>query len=724
MKRATTLLLVAGLALAFGGVAIEAQQNQQFGETVDIVTVEVPVQVLRNGEPVRGLTADDFVIEDGGKKQPITGFEVIDLSTVTSGRKAQSEIPTAARRHFLLLFDLSFSSPSAIVRARTAAKELVLNDLHPGDLVAVATFAMRQGPRLVLGFTPDRRQAELAIDTLGLPGFLERSSVDPLGLIAGELNPAQVLAGGSDPAAGSDSGSDSDSGGGKAGVDRDSLMEEHLQDLTVQVNRAQREAMAGETMQYVGGLKDLAKMMSNVQGRKYMVLLSEGFDSSTLVGTENIEEQMRMNRASETGQYWEVDSEARYGSTASMSVLENMLEEFRRSDTVIQSVDVGGLRAGHEQTRSGSTQQSLFAMAKDTGGKLYSNFNDLGDAMNEMLEQTSVTYVLSYQPTNLKSDGDYHKIRVRLKERMRGAEILNRPGYYAPTPWSERTALDKTLSAAQLMAGGTDGGEIESSILVTSFLVSDDVSRPYVPVLVDIDGDSLLAGASGDTAALEIYGYALGDDGAVESFFHQNVGLDLTKVTDTLRATGLKFYGGLRLAPGDHLVRVLVRDLKSGRLSLRTVPVTVPDFSESTPVLLTPVFPSDFNQWIMVRQEGLGEVPYPFTIQGQSYVPSARPVVASSGTSQFFLLGYHLSQDALALEVTVTTPDGEPVEGAQVAFLERSETGHPYQERLVLALQADGLAAGEYLLQANLVDQTAATARASIPFVVKGNGAS
>ncbi|HLE83717.1 MAG TPA: VWA domain-containing protein, partial [Thermoanaerobaculia bacterium] len=312
MRRATCLLLIAGCLGWAAGHALSAQQKQ-FGETVEIVTVEVPVQVLRDGEPVRGLTAEDFEILEGRRPQPITGFEVIDLSLMSNAQAARAEIPAAGRRHFLVLFDLSFSSPSAIVRAREAAKEMVLNDLHRGDLVAVATYSLQQGPRLVLGFTPDRRQAELAIDTLGLPGIMEQSKVDPLGLIAGELNPAQTLAGGFDTTAGTGTGTEVGGGGG-AGA-RAGAMEAHLRDISLLMGRANRDEVRGQAMAYVGGFEALAGMMANVQGRKYMLLLSEGFDSSILVGTEDVEEQMRMNRAIESGQHQEVSSEERYGST-------------------------------------------------------------------------------------------------------------------------------------------------------------------------------------------------------------------------------------------------------------------------------------------------------------------------------------------------------------------------------------------------------------------------
>ncbi|HXO29301.1 MAG TPA: hypothetical protein VOA80_18270, partial [Thermoanaerobaculia bacterium] len=48
-------------------------------ETTEVVAVEVPVQVVRDGEPVRGLAAADFEVYEGRKRLPLTGFEVLDL---------------------------------------------------------------------------------------------------------------------------------------------------------------------------------------------------------------------------------------------------------------------------------------------------------------------------------------------------------------------------------------------------------------------------------------------------------------------------------------------------------------------------------------------------------------------------------------------------------------------------------------------------------------------
>ena len=49
------------------------------------------------------------------------------------------------------------------------------------------------------------------------------------------------------------------------------------------------------------------------------------------------------------------------------------------------------------------------------GGELYDNFNNLGEAMGQMLDRTSVTYLLAFQPKNLKFDGKYRKLKIKLK---------------------------------------------------------------------------------------------------------------------------------------------------------------------------------------------------------------------------------------------------------------------------------------------------------------------
>ena len=74
------------LAVSIAGVTLG---QARFGGDATVVSVEIPVNVIRNGAPVRGLTKDDFELLDGRKKQQITGFEVVDLSLIGAERTAR-----------------------------------------------------------------------------------------------------------------------------------------------------------------------------------------------------------------------------------------------------------------------------------------------------------------------------------------------------------------------------------------------------------------------------------------------------------------------------------------------------------------------------------------------------------------------------------------------------------------------------------------------------------
>src|SRR5512134_1297706 len=91
-------------------------------ERAEVVLVEVPVRVVdREGQPIRGLTAKDFELFDDGRKQEIVGFDAIDLAQKGKELPGGAEsLHPAARRHFLVLFDLTFARPSAILAAQRA----------------------------------------------------------------------------------------------------------------------------------------------------------------------------------------------------------------------------------------------------------------------------------------------------------------------------------------------------------------------------------------------------------------------------------------------------------------------------------------------------------------------------------------------------------------------------------------------------------------------------
>lgn len=707
MRRSSRLWLGVLIVALAAGLATA----QTFTESTQVVVVEVPVQVVRDGEPVRGLTAADFEVFDGRKKVPITGFEILDLTTATTAapQAGQEPLPITARRHFLVLFDLSFSDPKAIFQARKAAMDMV-QALHPTDLVAVATYS-NKGPQIALGFTPDRRQIAAAIETLGLPELLDRNP-DPLRLLVADAESAL-----SEPA-----GASSRTSAGRGAALEAAL--ENMEKLEQESNRANASEQGARIAAFTQSISALARMMDAVDGRKYVVYLSEGFDTALVQGSQDQETQEEQSDASISGELWNVDSTTRFGDTKSLNQIEKMLEEFRRADCTVQAVDIGGLRPagtteGNSRGRGG--KDSLLQIAKGTGGELFENTNNLAGAMQEVLKRTSVTYVLAFQPDALKWDGGYHRLKVELKNQPRGTRVVHRPGYYAPKPYTAQNPVEKMMDAGSMLMSGEESGNVKMSVLAAPFKVTGD--KAYVPVLLEVDGPSLLANTQGSALPAEVYIYAMDTGGAVHDFVAQTLGLDVSKAGAQLRQSGLKFFGHVDLYPGDYSIRVMVRNGATGNSSLRVVPVRVPAFAEAGPFLLPPFFPETPGKWLMAREaprEGQAQnVPYPFMQDQQPYIPASKPVLTPGQDAPLSLVAYNLGAGDISAQAKVLSLDGKEMGAGDLKLL-GSESGSP--ARLKASFRPPALQPGEYRLQVTLKDPSGATHSSTTGFVVGSGG--
>jgi VWFA-related protein len=716
-RRLALLSLLLLLAVPIPGGT--ADKTRSFEGLSQVVSVEVPINVVdRDGQPVRGLTAGDFEIWDGGKKQKISSFEVVDLDVIeaehkTAGPATVREMPeldSAARRHFLLVFDLSFSTPTSILRARLAARDYLVRELHPSDLAAVATYSIESGAKLVVTFTPDRAQLARGIDTLGMRHGLQVDKSDPLRFII-------------DP--GFSAGASSQSLAESATSPREQLVLKELQALGLLAEKTERSYEVSRIKGYSRSLAEMARALNAVQGRKQIVLFSEGFDSRLLIGRETTSSDNTLDNASiAEGQLWQVDNDARYGNTGLQNEINRMLEEFRRSDCVIQAVDIGGLRDTTDATGRPQTdgEEALFYMANETGGELFKDANDLSAQLGRLLNRTSLTYVLSFERSDLKADGSYHRLRVKSAKLPSGARLYHRAGYYAPRPFRDLNPLEKNLLASDRIAVGTPRHDIAMNVLLAPFRSTPEKS--YVPVILEVGGRSLLAGQSGDKVNVEIYTYASDAQGAMRDFFTQKVAFDVSKGRQAFEETGLKYYGHLDLPPGDFRVRVLVRNSQTGRTAVESVQVQVPAYGTEQPVLLPPFFIDQGSRWLMLRetsQENMqaSTVVYPFTVAGQPYVPSARPVLRGAEKAQLCLVAYNLGKGDLAVKSEVLAADGKPASAQGLSTVERTPTGISGLDKLLTTFDPSGLSSGDYVLKVAVTDpRTGHKETNSLPFQV------
>ncbi|HEX3532337.1 MAG TPA: VWA domain-containing protein [Thermoanaerobaculia bacterium] len=717
---AILLVLSAGPVLA---AKDSKAQTPTFEGTSQVVSVEVPVNAVdRDGQPVRGLTADDFEVWDGNERQKISSFEAVDLATLEAAHAAAGpgsvqplpELDSSARRHFLLLFDLSFSSPTAVLKARLAARDFMLNHLHPSDLAAVATFTIERGPKLVMTFTPDRAQLARAIDTLGMQHGLQVDKADPLRfIIEGDFN----ASGASSMMAESNR------------AQRDQMVFQELQALSLLAEKTERTYAIGRISDFSRSLTNLGRALNSVQGRKQVVMFSEGFDSRLLIGRDTLDADNDLDNANIAGgQHYLVDNDARYGSTTLQNEMNRMLEEFRRADCVIQAVDIGGLRDRTDASNRPQVngQESLFYMANETGGELYKDANNLGDQLNRLLNRTSLTYVLTFERSDLKTDGAYHHLRVKAARLPAGGHLAYRTGYYAPRPFRDLSPLEKNLLASDNIAAGTPRRDIAMNVLLAPFRASP--KEAYVPVILEVAGRSLLSGQPGDKVNVEIYAYASDAQGQMRDFFTQKVGFDLSKGRKGFEETGLKYYGHLDLPPGDYRVRVLVRNAQTGHTAVESVQVQVPAYAETRPFLLPPFFIDKGAHWLMLRENeqtgrggsaGSTSVFYPFTVAGEPYVPAAKPVLRGDEKARVCLVAYNLGKGDLSVQGQVVSPDGKSAPASGLAMVERTATGISGLDKVLATFEPGALGAGDYVLQIAVTDpRTGRKEMNSLPFKV------
>src|SRR6266702_431243 len=287
--RGFPLVTIVVLATA---VSIAAQSGQTvFRSGVDLVRFDVRVTDAA-GHPIANLRPDEVQIDDDGKVLPLLLFQHIEepagLYTDAALRSVSAEVSSnrgSPRGHlYLLLFDQSHIAPGNEQSARHAAESFIKTRVRPSDRVAVVGIP---GPGPSVSFTADRNRAiaELA----KVRGGLERNVTTAVGDVT--LQEAYEIAAGNDRittevltrqalTAGADVGGTADLSGTRVtsraterqGEDPAAVRRAILENARTIV--AQSDATSRDFMQR---LADVIEQYRAIEGRKIVVLFSEGF---------------------------------------------------------------------------------------------------------------------------------------------------------------------------------------------------------------------------------------------------------------------------------------------------------------------------------------------------------------------------------------------------------------------------------------------------------------
>ncbi len=654
-----------------------------FGTEVSLVLLPVFV-VDRGGKAVRGLAPGDFEVFEDGQRAEVVSFRYVD--TTDTDEQDELRQASAARRRFLLLFDKSFTDLAGLGRARRAAGEFVRTRLADSDLAAVATFDVNQGVRVVANFTEDRALLAHAIDTLGVAQISRIS--DPLGLAANLLGTDLTARPG-------------------VGDEPQALLDNVAAVIVRQMRAAEAEQYRNQVQTLLAGFEDLARGLRNVEGRKQVVYFSAGFDSRFLVGEQGYEQETT-NLSLEQGRLWEVDGQARFGDARIREGITQATESLSRADAVVHTVDVTGfgsddslsrLTPHQDGTRNTRGREGLNLLAAETGGRFFRDTNNLAPVLAEMLEMTSRYYVLGIQPRAAKGPGAFHKIKVKVARKQ--VRLSHRPGYFERVAVASKTPLQRQFEAAQLVMTGVGDADLRFSSLCLPFPEPGELQT--LGVVIQVPRESL-RWKPGQPLSLEVYGYAVAEDGTARDHVAQLARLDPALLDRAGDARGVSFFGTLSVPAGKYTLRLMLHERESGASGIQFIDLVVPPYNPRVGFLLPPVVRED-GRWLTMEMKGReGRRPYPFQVDGKPFLPRADFAVDGEAAETLVLLAWEPRQRGdpaadVQLWSSLTNGDGVRVPAGPLEIASVRSDDESGLRTYVLGYTPGRLPKGDYTLR-------------------------
>jgi VWFA-related protein len=672
-RRLKAALLLGLVGLVFGALGQEAK----FSSTTNLVIVNVSVKD-KSGKPLTGLKKDDFAILEDDKLQSIAVFEEQHLSneplpapaigvatpSTAPAPPTTSEPPISRyqdKRLIALLFDFSAMGVPEELRAQKAAIDFLEKNMTPSDLVEILTFSTQL--KTVFEFSSDRAAL---IDTIKK-------------FRAGEG--AELAAQGTVPDPNDDSGS-------------------------TLFTADETEFNIFNTDLKLIALETAARQLGAFPQKKALVYFSSGI---TQTGAEN-QAQLRatVNTAVRANvSFYPIDARGLIAGAPGGDVTTSG----PKGSSLFSGAGQTSLRAGIN-----SSQETLYTLAGDTGGKALFDTNDLTLGIRQVQKDIDSYYTLGYYSTNGSTNGRFRRIRVRLNGQAQ-AKLDYRNGYYAPKTWAKFTASDKERQLEEALATGDPVSDLPLAIEVDWFRLSR--GNYFIPVSVKVPGSAigLKSKGAGGMTDLDFIGQVRDNSGKVVSAVRDGMKVKMSEAgAAQLGQRHLQYDTGFTLPPGDYTLRFLARENQSGKMGTFESKFTIPDVNgQSKWARLSSVVWAGQREPISAAVGSADAnkkafANHPLVQDGQKLIPSVTRVFRSNQTLFVYFEVYDPAKDpasgspSVAATLSLFQGDRKVFESSPVrtsTLLKHRPSVLAFQMQLPMAR----LASGQYLGQVNVVDE-------------------
>jgi VWFA-related protein len=566
------------VAVSLAAVVVPAAQAPQkpsvFHSGVDLVRFDLSVTDA-DGNPLTDIKPDEVQILEDGKPLPIVMFQRVrepsGFYSDVALRAVSAEVTNndaAPRGHlYIFVFDQQHITPGNEQYARQAAAKFIRTRVRSSDRIAVFGIP---GPGPDLQFTNDTQRAIAQLDQVR--GDLERTVLSGLGRIA--IQEAYQIAAGDEASANKvmqriEADLSADVGGtiaNEVGA-RGGRAEQNFfnEDQSTKLKIIQENARAivqrdeGNTRDFLARLTNLLTQFRSVEGRKTVVLFSEGFHD------QNVSRDLQDVAAAAASSY---------------CVFYAMDLNRRLSDLE----GAGGATTAIE-TEMHMRTAALAGLAAETDGVFVNDAtSQIDQALTRIGNQSQDYYIAGFLPSEkaLADRGSYRRVQVRVTRP--GARVSARTGYTVPSntiPVDRRRAIDAALAAPFAQQA--------LKVAYTTYVMrSDTTGRPRV--VLALGADLPLKDDKNSTADVVFVVRDVRDGRVVAS------GTDTMPLPDTAIPGSYLGHSTYRVQfdapPGSYLMRAVVREpgglLGSADRRIRVGDVAGPAIAASDLVLATP----------------------------------------------------------------------------------------------------------------------------------------
>jgi VWFA-related protein len=564
----------------------------------NLILVNVDVRD-KSGQPVKGLKQEDFQVFEDGKPQQVVNFKYEEVAptkaiienATTLGRASTakgavpitvvgapkpvakpSETPAdappeapkkidsdqspltseevAGHRVWVLLFDTSSMQPDDVQRAVDSAIKWSNESMSPSDLVALLTVSSTL--QVLQDITNDKAKI--------LDGLKKLSAADGTASAATDVDSSTMSADEATTAATAD---------------------------TTTVDQSAQEIDSFNNDVRLRAIKTVCDNLTGFQQKKAMLYWSSGMQRN---GSDNQVELRAMDQSCV------------------------------RANVTINPIDARGLQAvppgGNSRTgsRSGlgasngsnvasqftqlaAQQETLQAMAADTGGEAFTDSNDFGEAFTKVERSISAYYILGYTSTNSNQDGHYRRIDVKFVPKM-DVKVDARKGYYADRDFTHTAGQDRETQLLEQLDLPIPATDVPMFASAGYFRESASQSCPgaggrggpgpgrggansgpaacfYVPVAIVVPGDAVPPQKDKATT-LDVRGYIRDERGMPIATIKDTLTVP-PATTESLAQKQVLYQTGALMPPGRYHLKVAIRENTTGQLGTDEIIINVPD---------------------------------------------------------------------------------------------------------------------------------------------------